>query len=817
MARFETLPFESLPFQSLFRRCDPELLDFETTDDLAPLEEIIGQERAVESIQFGVAIDAEGYNLFALGPPGMGKHTLVRRYLDGVATARPPADDWCYVHHFKEPTRPHAIRLPAGRGCAFRDEMARLIEEIQQTLQSAFEGKAYHESQQGIEEDFSKRQDLAFEEIKERARDHEIAVIRTPAGVVMAPMQDGEVVGPAEFQSLPDRKRIRFESRLQELQQELETTLLDMPRWERKRREELVALQRKTAREAIHRLIDEVRRNYTESEGVQTYLNALEEDVITRAHSFVRHEDEDAPRTLGPEQLFEISLQKSRMEPDPFQRYQVNVLTAHAPDEGAPVIYENYPTLENLIGRIDHQSHLGALTTDFTLVKAGALHRANGGYLILDVRQVLMQPLAWEQLKRALRAREVRIETPAQILGLVSTVSLEPEPIPLDVKVVLIGERILYYLLYELDPDFRDLFKVPVDFNERMDRGGPCSMDFARHVATLVKAHDLMAFDRSAVARIIEHAARLARDSEKLSTHLENITDLLRESDYFATRHEAARVSARHVEEALDAEERRLSRIRDLYIEETRRGTFFIDATGAVTGQINGLSVMAMGSHTFGRPQRITATVRVGKGEVLDIERETELGGPIHSKGVMILAGLIGARFAPEVPLSLSARIVFEQSYGGIDGDSASLAESCALISALARAPIKQQFAVTGSINQHGEVQPIGGVNEKIEGFFDVCNDQKLTGDQGVIIPRANVKNLMLNRRVVDAVAGGLFHIYPVANLDQAITLLTGIAAGERDKRARFPERSIYGRVEDRLEELAIIARNYRSGQLPMR
>ncbi|MFU8805428.1 MAG: Lon protease family protein, partial [Bradymonadaceae bacterium] len=547
------------------------------------------------------------------------------------------------------------------------------------------------------------------------------------------------------------------------------------------------------------------------------YLNAVEEDVVNRADELVQTPSEAGlAQQISPEQLLDISMQKSRMEPEAYHRYQVNLLVDHGEDEGAPVVHENYPTLENLIGRIDHQSQLGALTTDFTLIKGGSLHRANGGYLILDIRKVLMQPLAWEQLKRALRAREIRIESPSQILGLVSTVSLEPEPVALDVKVVLIGERVLYYLLYELDPDFRDLFKVPVDFDDRMDRAGACSQQYARLIATVVGEQELLPFHRSGVARIIEHAARLARDSEKLTTHMENITDILRESHFFARRRGKKRVDVDDVEEAINAGERRLSRIRDLLIEETTRGTYFIDADGEATGQINGLSVMQMGSHSFGRPQRITTTVRVGKGELVDIERETELGGPIHSKGVMILAGFLGSRFARECPLSLSARIVFEQSYGGIDGDSASLAESCALLSALARAPIRQRFAVTGSINQHGEVQPIGGVNEKIEGFFDVCNDRGLTGQQGVIIPWANVKHLMLTGRVIEAVKDGRFQVYPVATIDEAITLLTGVYAGTRDQRGRFPEYSLYWHVENRLQEYAGIARRHMDGPSPM-
>jgi lon-related putative ATP-dependent protease len=803
---------ESLPATSLFRRCDPDLLDFATTAELEPLEDILGQDRAIEAIRFGVGMKAPGYNLFALGPPGLGKHTLVRTYLDRQARQRPPADDWCYVHRFDQSTHPRAIRLPPGKGQAFVDDMSRFVEEMRQVLQAAFESKEYHAQQQVIDDRFASQQDQVFDAIKERAREHDIALIKTPGGIVMAPTQQGDVVGPARFQSLPEDERRVFEDHLQRLQNELEQSMLEMPRWERSRRQALLELQRHTARSAIAALLAQIRRRYQGLEGVQSYLTDLEEDIVRRASNLVQVTSDDGPERSTPEHLFELSLSKSRMEPDPFQRYEVNLLVDNGQTDGAPVVYENYPTLENLIGRIDHQSHLGALTTDFTLIRPGALHRANGGYLVLDVRKVLMQPLAWEQLKRALRAQEIRIESPSQILGLVSTVSLEPEAIPLDVKVVLIGERMLYYLLHELDPDFEDLFKVPVDFDERVDRSGPCSHGFARYIATLVNQHELLPFDRTGVARVIEHAARLAHDSEKLSTHLEDISDLLRESDHVA-RHDGDRIVLRqHVDEAIAAGERRVSRVRDLLLEETHRGTFLIDTSGQVSGQINGLSVIQMGGHHFGRPQRITATVRVGNGEVLDIERETELGGPIHTKGVMILAGLLGSRFALDTPLALSARIVFEQSYGGVDGDSASLAETCALLSALAQSPIDQRFAVTGSINQRGDVQPIGGVNEKIEGFFDTCQKEGLTGDQGVIIPRANVKNLMLHHRVVDAVHRGRFHVYPVSHLEQAVTLLTGLDSGQRRPDGRFPPHSVFGRVEARLEAFANIARTFRNG-----
>jgi lon-related putative ATP-dependent protease len=485
------------------------------------------------------------------------------------------------------------------------------------------------------------------------------------------------------------------------------------------------------------------------------------------------------------------------------RRYQVNVIVDHSGATGAPVIYEDHPTAQNLVGRIEHMAQMGALITDFNLIKAGALHRANGGYLILEARKVLLQPFAWEELKRALSSEEIRVEVLGQTLSLISTVSLEPEPIPLDVKVVLLGERLLYYTLSQLDPDFAELFKVAADFEDQMDRTSENHLLYARMIATMVRQEGLRPFDRQAVARVIEQSARIAGDAERLSTHVQSIADLLREADYWAGEAQRGVVSAADVQRAIDAQIYRSDRVRERLQEEIQRGTILIDSQGAKVGQVNGLSVITLGQFAFGRPSRITARVRLGRGEVVDIEREVALGGPIHSKGVLILSSYLGARYAMDRPLSLSASLVFEQSYSGVEGDSASSAELYALLSALADLPIKQGLAVTGSVNQYGQVQAIGGVNEKIEGFFDVCRAQGLTGEQGVLIPASNVKHLMLRPDVVAAVAAGQFRVYAVETIDQGIEVLTGVPAGERDAQGEFPAGSVNQRVEARLIALS--------------
>jgi lon-related putative ATP-dependent protease len=614
-------------------------------------------------------------------------------------------------------------------------------------------------------------------------------------------MREGEVLSPEEVQKLSQEERKRLEAEVEGLQEKLQKILRQVPSWQREIQEKLKELNREMAHFAVGGLIDELREKYTDFPKLVEHLNAVQEDVVENARDFLSSEEEQ-PSVLNI--LQRRAMQPSRGgRPSSLRRYQVNVLVDHSKSEGAPVVYEDNPTFQNLIGRVEHIAQMGALLTDFNLIKPGALHKANGGYLILDIRKVLLQPYAWEGLKRAMQAGQIRIESVGQMLSLISTVSLEPEPIPLDVKVALFGDRLLYYLLWQLDPDFGELFKVAADFEELMDRNGENQFLYARLIGTLARKEELRPFDRGAVARVIEHSARLVGDAEKLSTQMRNITDLLREADYWAGEAGNGLVAAADVQRAIDAQIYRSDRLRERVQEAILRETILIDTEDARIGQVNGLSVIQLGSFSFGRPTRITAQMRLGKGEVVDIEREVELGGPIHSKGVLILSGFLGARYAGERPLSLSASLVFEQSYGGVEGDSASSAELYALLSAIAGVPIKQSLAVTGSVNQHGQVQAIGGVNEKIEGFFDVCQARGLTGEQGVLIPVSNVKHLMLRQDVVEAVDTGQFHIYPVETVDQGIEILTGVPAGERDEEGNYPEESINRLVETRLAELA--------------
>jgi len=782
----------------LRKRCNPDQFTFETTAELTDSEQMIGQARAVKAVRFGIGIRREGYNLFVLGPPGIGKHSLVQQFLNQEAATKPPPSDWCYVNNFEQPRKPHALRLPAGWGVILRRDMEKLVEDLRLIIPAVFESEEYQNRRNALEEEFKARSQQAFAEIRRQAEAHGIAIISTPIGWSFAPLHEGHIISREEFNELPQEKKAQVNDKVAELEEQLEKVGGRLFQWEKEIRDRLKALKREVSLLAVGPLIDKLHAKYSELPHIGTYLDAVQQDIIENVDDFRPAEE------LSGTSLSSILGPLSPLDAPKFRRYQVNVLVDHSSSQGVPVIYEDHPTHQNLVGQVEHiVTQMGALMTDFNLIKPGALHRANGGYLVLDAHKVLLQPYAWEDLKRVLRANEIRIESLGQIFGLISTVSLEPESIPLDIKIVLIGERLLYYLLDQFDPEFRKLFKVEVDFEERMARTLENDLLYARLMAALARKEGLRHLDQAAVAQVIEHSARLVGDAEKLSTRMQSIADLLREADYWAGEAGHEVIRAIDIQQAIEAQIERASRLHEQILEEIERKTILIDMQGEKIGQINGLSVISLGDFTFGRPSRITARVWLGKGEVIDIEREVELGGPLHSKGVLILSSFLGGRYSLERPLSLAASLVFEQSYSGVEGDSASLAELYALLSALAEVPLKQSLAVTGSVNQHGQVQPIGAVNEKIEGFFEVCRARGLTGAQGVLIPAANIKHLMLREEVVEAVAAGQFHIYPIETVDQGIEILTGIPAGERDETGNFPEGTINQRVATRLATLS--------------
>ncbi len=776
-----------LPPDQLFRACDPADLPFGTTAELADLAEPVGQERAVAAIRFGVGMEREGYNLFVLGPSGSGKRTLLEQILSARAKTEPAADNWCYVNNFAEPHRPYALRLPPGRGVALAEDMRQLVEDLQLAIPAAFESEEYRARVDQIDTEFNTLQEKAFGELGRDAAAQDIALIRTPAGFSFAPMKNGEVISPDDYEQLGPEARERIRTTVATLQERLEKLLYQVPAWRKAHRERVRELNREVTLFAVGHPVDELKRRYAELPRVIEYLEAVQRDVVDNVDEF-RHAAEGAP---------------AGQEAPSFRRYKVNLLRDHTAPQGAPVVFQDFPSYQNLIGRVEHLAQQGTLVTDFGLIKAGALHRANGGYLLLEVDKVLRQPFAWEGLKRALVSRQIQIESLGELFGLVRTVSLEPEPIPLDVKVVLFGERWLYYLLYAYDPDFCELFKVQADFEDELPRTAGNHALCARLVASIARREALQPLARAAVARLIEHQARLAGDAERISLHMQSLVDLMLEADHWAREGGSAVVALEHVQRAIDLQVERGDRLRRRMNEETLRGTLLIASDGARVGQINALSVLQLGGTAFGHPTRITARTRLGEGGVVDIQREVKLGGAIHSKGVLILSAFLAARYSGARPHSLSASLTFEQTYGEVEGDSASVAELCVLLSSLADVPIRQSLAVTGSVNQHGEVQAVGGVNEKIEGFFDLCSARGLSGEQGVLIPVANVKHLMLRRDVVDAAAAGRFHVYPIATVDEALELLTGWPAGDPETPAGAPAETVNGRVKARLARFA--------------
>ncbi|MDR8393926.1 AAA family ATPase [Aliifodinibius sp. S!AR15-10] len=794
---------------SLRQACETDQFDFKTTEEVSNLTTVLGQERLTSSMEFGMEIDKEGYNIFALGPNQTDKRSHIQQLLNEKSKNGATPDDICYINNFDDRYKPKLLTLPAGRGTELKKQMVKLIDELPPTLKSAFETEEYQNRQQALQDEVQQQQDQTFEELQNKAREKGLSLMRTPAGFSFAPIDDdGELMNEEDIRSLPEEKREELQETTRELQQELQDIIRKMPANKRKMREKKKELDKEIATFAVKDLFNEVREQFEDLEKVQSFLDDVEIDVIENVHGILGSQGQQGQNKLaqmmggGGQQQMQQSPLSSSTSPV-LDRYRVNLLVDNSETEGAPVIYEDNPSYKNLVGRVEYQSKMGALTTNFNMIKPGALHKANGGYLILNVREVLLEPFAWEGLKRALKSGELKIESLGESYSMISTVSLEPAPIDIDVKVILFGQRMLYYLLCQFDPEFQKLFKVEADFEDEIERNEEGHKQYVRFLAGLIKENDLRHFDKQAVAKIIEQSSRMVGDNEKLSTKTEEVKDLLIESDYWAGKNGHEVVKFEDVEKAIEQKIYRSARLRDKVQESINRDYIYIDTEGESVGQVNGLSVVTIGNLMFGRPNRITARVELGKGEIINIEREVDMSGPIHSKGVLILKGYLGERYATEQPLSMSASLVFEQSYSNIDGDSASAAELCALLSAIGKIPIKQSFGITGSVNQHGKIQPIGGVNEKIEGFFDICQQRGLTGDQGVLIPETNEKNLMLRNDILGAVEENNFHIYSISTIEEAMELLTGLEMGKADEQDNYPEGTINHQIRQQLDQLA--------------
>jgi lon-related putative ATP-dependent protease len=783
---------KELNVKELYRSCEPSMLGCKTSEDAIKTDTIIGQERAVRALCFGLDIKNKGFNIYVSGMPGTGRTTAIERFLNEFASKKPVPNDWCYVNSFHDPLVPNAIRFPAGKAIEFKEDMGRTIEAALDDLKAAFDSKEYSSHLEELTNGIQRQKQDLLNQLNKLAQEKGFVLQPTPMGLLSIPIKDGEPLTEKGFMDLSEDERTEINQNQQELKKAIDETTNTVKSLDKQLREKVEGLDVEVARFAIQIHFEELSNKYTDLEEIPDHIEHVREDILKNVAAFIKDEEEPpaAPFT------------RRQARQDPMEKYAVNVIVDNANLDGAPVILEMNPTFSNLIGKVEHEAVLGALVTNFTLIRPGSLHRANGGFLVMPVEEVLRNPYAWDTLKRALVNSEINIEDVGERIGF-STKTLRPEPIPLDVKVILIGRPDLYQMLFKLDENFNELFKVKADFDTRMPRTDENIQQFMSFVCTLCCNENLKHLDQLALARLVEHASRLADDQEKMSAEFGEMSDVIREASYYTAQEEEKYVSVSHVERAIEERFYRSSLLRDRIQEMITSDKIKIDVSGEKVGQVNGLSVLGLGDITFGQPNRITASISLGKEGVSNIEREAEMSGPIHTKGVLILSGYLAEKFAQDKPLSLSARLVFEQSYSGVEGDSASSTELYALLSALSGLPIKQSIAVTGSVNQKGEVQVIGGVNEKIEGYFEICRSKGLSGEQGVMIPAGNVTNLMLKPNVVEAVQEGKFHIWAVDTIDEGIEILTGVKAGQRQEDGTFEAESVNTLVNKRLSELA--------------
>ena len=786
-------------------RCDPALFHCNSTADLEPKEGIIGQDRALSALRFGLTILKPGFNIYVSGPAGTGRTTAIKPFLEALAAEKETPPDWCYVYNFRDPYCPKALKVPAGMGPELQKDMKSTIDSARRSLVQAFASKEYADRRAEITEDFNRKRDAAFQTVSRKAADKGLMLQSTPVGLILIPAFQSQPMSEEEYQKLSSEVKDKLKVGQGELAKELKEQIAKLNVEEKGVAKQFEDTDREVAHYSIGFLFEELKNKYSQLPQLLDYLNEVEQDVID---NFEQFKAEQRPSGSDP-----LAVMQGLAREQASRKYEVNALVDNSELKGAPVILELNPTFSNLFGRIEKEAQFGALQTDFTMIKSGSLHRANGGYLALRIEDLLTNSQSWEGLKRTLRNRKLAIEELGERLGFLTTKSLRPESIPLDVKVVIIGEPLFYYLLLRMDLEFKELFKVKADFDTRMDKSETNLQDYSAVICRICKEENLKHLKNDALAKITEHSSRLAGDQEKLSTLFADIADIIREASFWAEEEGASLIEARHVEKAVEQKVYRSNLIQQRINEMIDKGMIIIDTERENIGQVNGLEVLSLGDFAFGKPARITASVGVGREGLIDIERESRLGGRLHTKGVMILSGYITDRYVRDIPLSLSARLVFEQSYEEVEGDSASSTELYAILSRLADAPIKQSIAVTGSVNQKGEVQAIGGLNEKVEGFFEVCRAKGLNGKQGVLIPASNVRNLMLKEEVVEAVEAGNFHIYPVDTIDEGIEVLTGLKAGQRLEGGSFEPDSINDRVQKRLANLAEKLRDFTRGE----
>jgi len=784
----------TLGVDELYKCCDLKIFDFRTTKEISALDGTIGQERALRAIDFGLNLESAGFNIFLLGENGTGKMTSIKSILKEKASKEPVPPDWCYVYNFKDPDVPQAISLEPGMAEVFQKDMEELVKILRVEIPKVFESKEYEKQRSKIFEEFQKKQRELFSAIEEEAQGKGFSIRKTVSGLLIVPIKkSGEPLSEEEFEALDEKTKKKIEEMGRALQERLDDTVRTVREMEKQVKEDIAKLERDAALSAVGHLIDELKSKYRDNEKIAKYLEAVEEDILAHIEDFKAVEEQTPPLPF---------MRPQKAEPT-FTRYAVNALVNNKDTKGAPFVIESNPTYYNLFGRVEFKVQFGMAMTDFSMIKAGSLHRANGGYLVINALDLLRNIFSYDALKRAIRNKEVKIEDIWEQYRLITSTTLKPEPIPLDVKVILIGNPYLYYLLYNLDEEYRELFKVKADFDSRMDRTTENIKKYSEFIAMRCHEEGLLHFDRTGVAKIVEYGSRLADHQNKLSARFSEIADIIRESHYWAKKAGVEYVTAEHVERALEEKIYRNNRIEERLRELTLEDTLIVKTSGEAVGQVNGLAVLSLGDYMFGKPSRITARTYAGKAGVVNIERETKMSGKIHEKAILIITNYLGSRYATKKPISLSASITFEQLYEMIEGDSATCAELYALLSSIAGVPLKQSIAITGSMDQNGDVQPIGGVNEKTEGFFDLCKLRGLDGSHGVIIPARNIKNLMLKREVVDEVKAGRFTIYPIEKVEEGIEVLTGLEAGELRPDGTYPEGTFNYLVAKRLDEIA--------------
>ena len=791
-----------LTADKLRRECDISFMRCDTTQKLVPLKGIIGQERAVRALKFGLGIRERGFNIYIAGFPGTGRTTAVKNFVEKIASSEPEPPDWCYIYNFSNQYEPKAIKLPSGKGREFQNDVKSLIENIRTALPKAFESDDYTAKREATLSALENQRKELTVRLNARVQQEGFVIQSTPVGLMLIPLINGKPVDEKELLTLPQKVKDAIQEKRARLEPELRNIMRQFLDMEQKIREEIKKLNREVALYAIGYLVNTLIEKYKASPEVTAYLKTVQNDIVDNLAQFVK----------GSKPQQQTPFQVPWMKEDPFKKYEVNVVVDNSNVKGAPVVIESNPTYHNLFGRSEKEVQLGALITDFTMIRGGALHKANNGYLIVPVEELLRSPFAYEGLKRALKDERISIEEMEARYGFISTKSLKPQPIPLSVKVILIGNPYLYQQLFSLDMDFTELFKVKAEFDTTMARKEENVEQYAAFVCTLCHKENLKHLDGSGLAKLVEYSSRLAADQQKLSTRFAEVADIVREANFYATQEKSKIATGTHVKKAIEEKVYRSKLIQEKIQEMIQRGVLLIDTDAEKVGQVNGLSVMGLGDFAFGNPSRVTASVGLGKEGVVDIEREAKMGGPIHTKGVLILSGSLNEKYARDKPLSLSARLVFEQNYGGVEGDSASSTELYAILSALSGLPIKQSIAVTGSVNQKGEVQAIGGVNEKIEGFFEVCKAKGFTGKQGVMVPESNVQNLMLKEEIVDAVKAGQFHIYAVKTIDEGIEVLTGVETGKRREDGAFENGTLNHKVD---KCLRLMADKLREFQVP--